>query len=199
MSILATAFVIGRGDILRYSGLAYLIWNLFLAWIPYILSSCCLKKETSVSWFIAIFIPWMLFFPNAIYLVTDILHVASSLPHVLWYDSLIFFLFGLAGLLLGILSLFQIEEYIKTKTSWIVKEIFVFAICLVSSFGIYLGRFERWNSWDLFIHPSTLLRHSYAIGMDAGRGGTPFVFIAVFTLFSYSLYKIVIPVINKNA
>ena len=199
LSILATAFVFGRGDILQYTGLGYLIWNLFLAWVPYLLSLYFLKKEAPLKQFIPVFILWLLFFPNATYLVTDILHVASSAPQSLWYDSLTFFTFGLTGLLLGVASLSHIEEYLVGKVGQITREIILFTICFVSSFGIYLGRFERWNSWDFFIHPSTLIRHSYAISLDAGRGGTTLVFIAVFTLFTYLIYKILNPLINKNA
>ena len=79
ISIIAIVFNLARLDVWGTTNLLYLIWNLFLAWIPYLISLFFIKKETPVKYFIPIFIVWLLFFPNAPYLVTDVLHLAFRL------------------------------------------------------------------------------------------------------------------------
>ena len=199
ISIIAVVFNLARLDIWGTSDLLYLIWNLFLAWIPYIISSCFIKKDISTIRFITFFILWLLFFPNAPYLVTDVLHIAGRLSPLLWYDSLLFFFFGWIGLFLGILSLFHIHQYLKNHLSNLTSEIIIFAICFISSFGVYLGRFERWNSWDVFINPLQLVKHSF----DVSNGliymiGTPLAFMCVFTVFMYLVYRAIYVLIAEN-
>lgn len=189
ISVIAIFFDVARLDIWGTTNLLYLVFNLFLAWIPYIISRYFIKKDTPVKYFIPLFILWLLFFPNAPYLVTDVLHIITVSPTLLWYDSLLFFFFGWIGLLLGILSLFHIHTYLKARLGYVFSEICIFGICLISSFGIYLGRFERWNSWDAFINPVKLLRHSFTISSHLIQMGTPFLFVIMFTVFLYSVYK----------
>jgi len=189
LSVIAILFNLARLDMWGTTNLLYLIWNLFLAWIPYIISFYFIKQDTPIDRFIPLFILWLLFFPNAPYLVTDIWHVVSSSPSLLWYDSLLLFFFGWIGLFLGILSLFHIHQYFKKHLNYLFSEVSIFGICFISSFGLYLGRFERWNSWDIFINPSQLLRHSFYLSTNLVHTGTPLVFVVVFTIFLYSIYK----------
>ena len=189
ISFIATLFNLARLDIWGTTNLLYLIWNLVLAWIPYLISLFFIKKDTPKKYFIPLFILWFLFFPNAPYLVTDVLHIVASSPTLLWYDSLLFFFFGWIGLLLGMLSLFQVHQYLKGHLNYFFSEISVLGICLVSSFGIYLGRFERWNSWDIFVSPFQLMRHSLDLSTSFTHTGTSLVFVVIFTIFIYSVYK----------
>ena len=189
ISLVAVVFNIGRLDVWGTTSLLYLIWNLFLAWIPYLISLYFIKKDTPMNVFVPAFIVWLLFFPNAPYLVTDVLHVVTSSSALLWYDSLLFFFFGWIGLLLGMLSLFQVHQYLKGHLNYFLSEISVLGICFVSSFGIYLGRFERWNSWDIFVSPFQLMRHSLDLSASLAHTGTPLVFVFIFTIFIYSVYK----------
>ena len=189
LSVIAVIFNLARLEIWGTTNTLYLIWNLFLAWIPYIISLYFIKKDTSVNYFIPIFIVWLLFFPNAPYLVTDVLHIVSSSSALLWYDSLLFFFFGWIGLFLGMLSLFRVHQYLRAHLNYILSEISVFIICIISSLGVYIGRFERWNSWDIFVHPIELIRHFFYISIDFTHGGVPLMFVVVFTIFMYSVYK----------
>lgn len=185
ISILASFLIIIKGDVLSEDSIVYLVWNLCLAWVPYLISSYCIKKDTKLNIFIPIFIVWLLFFPNAPYLVTDIIHVTLSSQDILWYDSLIFFLFAWIGLLLGMISLFQIEQYINIYVKPKTSELIIFAICILSSIGIYFGRFERLNSWDLFTHPINI----FSSLKNILTNNTAFIFIVIFTIFIYSMYK----------
>jgi uncharacterized membrane protein len=189
LSIIAVIFNLARLEVWGTSNLLFLIWNLFLAWIPYMISLYFIRKDTSINFFIPVFIIWLLFFPNALYLVTDVLHIVSSLPALLWYDTLLFFFFGWIGLFLGMLSLFKIHQYLRGHLNYILSEISIFIICVISSFGVYLGRFERFNSWDILIHPLQLVRHFFYILINFTHGGTPLMFVFVFTIFMYSIYK----------
>ncbi len=189
ISIVAVFFNIAYSGFSFRGGIIYLVWNLFLAWVPYIISSNFIKKEISLRKIIPIFLVWMIFFPNAPYLVTDIIHTVSSHPNVLWFESLLFFFYGWVGLLLAMLSLSHIHSYLKKHFSKIKSEISIFIICLISSFGIYLGRYERWNSWDLFLNPLGLMKHSLNISTSITHTFTPYLFIFVFSIFLYSIYK----------
>ena len=198
VSIIAVVFDLARLDLLGMTTPLYLIWNLFLAWVPYIISSYFIKKDTSINNFIPFFIFWLLFFPNAPYLVTDVMHIISSPSSLVWYDSLLFFFFGWIGLLLGMISLFHIHQYFKNHFSILISEIIIFAICFISSFGVYLGRFERWNSWDLFLDPFNFIKQLFNISADFIYTGTPLIFVIVFSIFMYSVYKTVYTLIVEK-
>ncbi|MDR3519856.1 MAG: DUF1361 domain-containing protein [Candidatus Pacebacteria bacterium] len=189
LSIIAIVFNLARLDAWGTTNLLYLIWNLFLAWVPYIISLFLIKKDTRIRYFIPVFFVWILFFPNAMYLVTDVFHVVSSSPASLWYDSLLLFFFGWVGLFLGMLSLFHVHQYLKAHLNYFFSEVGVFLICLVSSFGVYLGRFERWNSWDVFLNPTELVKNSFNVSTNLAHTGTPLIFVVVFTVFIYSVYR----------
>jgi uncharacterized membrane protein len=192
VSIVAIVFNLARLDLWGTTNLLYLIWNLFLAWVPYVISLFFIKKDTPLNHFIPLFLIWLLFFPNAPYLVTDVLHIVSISHVLLWYDSLLLFFFGWIGLFLGVLSLFHIHRYLKEHINYFVSEIVIFLICFISSFGMYLGRFERWNSWDVFINnPFVLSRHLFNISIGVAQAGTPRMFVIFFTIFVYSVYRTV--------
>jgi uncharacterized membrane protein len=191
VSIIAVVFNLARLDIWGTTNLLYLIWNLFLAWVPYVISLYFIKKDMSVNRFIPIFIIWLIFFPNAPYLVTDVLHIVSSSPAILWYDSLLFFFFGWIGLFLGMISLFHVHQFLKVHLNYFFSEISIFGICFISSLGMYLGRFERKNSWDIFIHPLVVFRNLSSLSGNLTHTGIPLIFVIVFTIFIYSAYKTV--------
>lgn len=149
------------------SGLG-LVWNLFLAWLPlgFILvarrtppkPSPTMGRAFIKSRFYLFTFLWLLFFPNSTYIITDLMHVPEYDGRLLWYDSLRIFLFALAGLAVGLYSMMIAHQVFdrwfgRFKSWWILG----FSVFL-SGYGIYLGRFERFNSWDLFTNPFSLVR-----------------------------------------
>ena len=198
LSVLATILDIARLDMWGTTNLVYLIWNLLLAWIPYIISLLFIKKDMSINRFVPFFILWILFFPNAPYLVTDVIHIASVSSPLLWYDSLLFFIFGWIGLLLGMLSLFHVHQYLKAHCTYLVSELIIFVICIISSFGIYLGRFVRWNSWDIFVNPLQLVKHSLNVSTQLTQTSAPLIFVVLFTAFLYLAYKTMYVLFNED-
>ena len=198
ISIVGVVFDLVRWDIWKTADSLFLIWNIFLAWIPYFISSFFIKKDMSLKYFAGFFILWLLFFPNAPYLVTDVLHLAGRMSQSLWYDSLLYFFFGWIGLLLGMLSLFHIHQYLKTHFNNLISEIIIFCICFVSSLGVYLGRFERWNSWDVVLNPFQLVRRSFYLSTNLIHAETPLMFVIVFTLFTYFVYQMIYVLITNK-
>ena len=179
-SVFAVILNIARVGISQKINFIFLIWNLFLAWVPYFLASL-LNKDTSIKRFIIIFVPWLLFFPNAAYLITDILHVDTRPPIPLWYDSLIFFIFAWLGTMLGALALMKIADFIEIKYSRAHSVFSVIGISILTGFGIYLGRFERWNSWDALVSPLDLFKNIFNIWADIPHTTEPLIFTAVFS------------------
>lgn len=140
----------------RYS-LVYILWNLLLAFIPFIVSLFIvyLKKIGKLRdvYFIILGIIWLLFLPNAPYIVTDLIHIGVVRSVPVLYDSVLLFTSAWLGLLLGLNSIFHVEKVLLSKYSKKTTNIIILIILLLISFGIYLGRFLRFNSWDILTNP----------------------------------------------
>lgn len=139
----------------------FLIWNLFLAGIPYVISQL-IKRN---NWLKNATIPligtlsiWLLFLPNAPYIITDLIHLNHINSNIIWFDALLIFVFAANGLLLAILSMVDIYTILKEKWNITIASLSIVLISLLSGFGIYLGRYLRWNSWELFTQPNTLFQ-----------------------------------------
>ena len=139
----------------------YLVWNLFLAWLPLIFALTAFWMEQSAQpcrWrFFAAASAWLLFFPNAPYILTDIIHLRSISQRYYWADLVLILLFALTGLVLGFLSLFLMQRIVARRFGWPTGWLFVWVVAVLSGFGIYAGRFLRWNSWDVVFNPLNLL------------------------------------------
>jgi uncharacterized membrane protein len=178
----------------EYSGsgrYAFLIWNLFLAWIPFIIAyftyTITLKRKL-----IYVVIPmaaflWLIFFPNAPYILTDFQHLANrshELP--IWYDVMMLIWFAFTGLLLGIVSLFLMQEIMRREFGRWAGWGFVAVVTLLSSAGIYVGRFLRWNSWDIFSNPKGMALYTIQSAQDPSLQSIGFIgLFGAFFLFLY--------------
>ncbi len=140
----------------------FLIWNLILAWVPYLLSlkfawSDIRKEKIPLT---ITFSLWLLFLPNAPYIITDLIHLRIRETIPMWYDVLLVSSFAWLGLLLALLSMrnvhHKLKEYLPAFPLWCG----VIIVFVSSGYGIYVGRFLRWNSWDFFTRPCYLLRYS---------------------------------------
>lgn len=133
-------------------------WNLLLAVIPLFLGRRLYRTGKCSFKAMALFIGWLLFFPNTAYLVTDILHFTERPPVPLWFDILLVSSAAWNGLLLFIVSLLQTEKWLVQYT---IFRRFPFTgmlmLLMLCAYGIYLGRFLRFNSWDVLITPCNLL------------------------------------------
>lgn len=138
----------------------FLVWNLFLAGIPYGITLCLkIFPVLRASRILAIccFGTWLLFLPNSPYIITDLVHLHSEHSYLKWYDLFLVFVFALNGLLLGVLSMVDMFALLSEKYSKRVGMFTMFKVSLLCGYGIYLGRFLRFNSWDLFTQPGRIL------------------------------------------
>lgn len=139
----------------------FLAWNLFLAWLPFQLSGTMLKKPQSVKTpllFVTGFVAWLLLIPNSFYIVTDLFHLKHREPIPLWFDLSLIFSFSWVGLLLGILSVRHMEAIVHRKWKLRSRGIFLLPVMFLISMGIYIGRYLRYNSWDVITDPFALAR-----------------------------------------
>jgi uncharacterized membrane protein len=167
--VLATGFglclLVGRVVVTGRIAFAFLVWNLFLAWLP-----LC-GAELLRGWLVwrgrcgvvggSLGAAWLLFLPNAPYLVTDLGHWRARPPAPAWFDLVVLCHFALLGLALGFAALDVVAGQVVERCGRQVGKAFRWAVLLLASFGIYLGRFERWNSWDV-------LRDPVALAQDVG-------------------------------
>jgi uncharacterized membrane protein len=100
---------------------------------------------------------WLIFFPNAPYLITDLIHLRPRPDAPFWFDLILLVAFAWTGFILGLVSLVLMQEVIRRIAGSFVSWLFALLALAFSSFGIYLGRFLRWNSWDVFLNPSALV------------------------------------------
>ncbi len=160
-SIASTILLGARMVLLRQFHHYFLVWNLFLAWLPllFALGVCWLEQSARPRrWpFVAAAGGWFFFFPNAPYILTDIIHLGSKSQRYYWPDLVLILLFAITGLVLGFLSLFLMHRLVASRFGWPNGWIFVAAMTALSGFGIYAGRFLRWNSWDVLFNPLALL------------------------------------------
>ncbi len=191
--VVLVAARITYSDTKRYTSL---VWNLILAWIPFILSylAYALSWKKPLLYFvlpITIFL-WLIFFPNAPYILTDLQHLAietSGAP--LWYDVIVMVWFAWTGLLLGIVSLYLMHDIVMRTFGRTLGWAFVFIASGLSSFGVYLGRFVRFNSWDILNDPKEIVVTILGLAIDPSKRLVAFtVLFTVFYLFVYlTLYS----------
>jgi uncharacterized membrane protein len=136
----------------------FLVWNIFLAWIPFAVSSLFGKLHSKPKWQQAvIFCTWLAFFPNALYIVTDLIHldIESGVPK--WFDAVLLFSASVVGLMMAFVSLYLAEAHLLSVKLRKFRAPFILLVLFLGSFGVYLGRFLRWNSWDIISNPFQLL------------------------------------------
>jgi uncharacterized membrane protein len=142
----------------------FLNWNLFLAFIPWLFSSILViyprihKNRLLIA---ILLMSWLLFFPNAPYILTDLFHLRLESTMPVWFDLVLILSFAWTGLMFGFLSLWDIEHILAGKINKKLLPVLSSLLLFLGSFGIYLGRYLRWNSWDILQEPFKLF---YDIG-----------------------------------
>ena len=158
-------------------GYVFLNWNLFLAFLPWMLTSLAvLRNVKSRIAILIIMAVWLLFFPNCLYILTDLIHLRRIADAPLWLDLIIVLTFAVAGLCYGFISLMDIEFFLEDRFHAGAKMVAVLSSSLIymAAFGIYIGRFWRWNSWDLLGNPAELMHDIF--DRFVGRGNSYRIF-----------------------
>ncbi len=142
---------------------SFLVWNLALAWAPFGLAHLvgrAHQKGARTLLLAPIGAAWLLFLPNAPYLVTDFVHLRFRLDAPLWFDAVMLMAFAWAGMALGVASLREVAGVVRARAGRVgalAAPAFVAASCVLTGYGIYLGRFVRLNSWDVATRPAQTL------------------------------------------
>ncbi len=174
--------------------LSFLVWNLFLAWLPlfFALWLTTQYKNKNVPSYkeIIIWLLWLGFLPNSFYLISDFIHLQSSGEVGLLYDTAMISSFVLNGLLLGYISLYLVHKLMKQYFGSRVAYFIAQAVLLLSAFAIYLGRYLRWNTWDIVLNPLGLAFDVSERIINPGSYAYTFVVTGVFYALLGSLYAV---------
>lgn len=171
---------------------AWLQWNLFLAFLPYFITRTLIRRPRWIEsrWKFAIaFLCWLAFIPNSFYIITDLVHLDERLPVPLWYDLALILSFVWNGLLLGALSVRQMEKIVVVKYQIPNEWWFSVPIMAVNAFGVYIGRYLRYNSWDLLSNPFGLFSDVAYLLMHPIRNRIDWGMIVCYALFMMLMYN----------
>lgn len=160
LSLVVVAMVAVRVSYTGSADYVNLVWNLFLAWVPLGLALVVFdgaRRGLRGLWLATFAGLWLLFFPNAPYLMTDMKYLRELDGAPLWYDAALTASAAFAGLALGFISLFLIHSVARRHLGAVWAWIGVWAVLALSSIGVFLGRFQRFNSWDVFTDPKPIL------------------------------------------
>jgi uncharacterized membrane protein len=187
--VLVVARIAWTGNVKEYG---FLVWNLFLAWLPLVfalLASDAYGEGGKGKWrFGVLGAAWLLFFPNAPYIFTDLTHLANRYYGHFWIDLVLFLLCALTGLILGFVSLYLMQAVVARMLGRALSWLFVAATAAASGFGIYLGRFLRFNSWDVLYKPVALYHGIGSWAADPLAHPTTYAFPALFATFLFISY-----------
>lgn len=178
-----------RDGFRRHAGL---VWNLFLAWLPFIFALLAVEewnRGAKRNWkFIGFAAGWLLFAPNAPYIFTDAVHISVMFTKHYWVDLVMILSCGLTGLMLWFVALYLMQGLVREKYGGTASWVFVAAEAGLSSVGVYLGRFARFNSWDAVTKPGEVY-HGISGWMTSALGDKPtFAFAAFFAAFLFTAY-----------
>lgn len=170
---------------------ASLAWNLFLAWLPYGLSGWLYRNTALVKnkgVYAVVFLAWLLFIPNSFYIITDLFHLHDDRNAPLWFDLLLIFSFAWNGLLMGILSIRAMEKitqiFFPFKHDWA----FLYPIMLLNALGVFIGRYLRYNSWDMFASPFSLTADMLRLLLHPLLHRTEWAMVLCYAVFMTMLY-----------
>ncbi|HYF96665.1 MAG TPA: DUF1361 domain-containing protein [Patescibacteria group bacterium] len=145
-------------DSLRY---IFLIWNLVLAIVPLLLAWWLVERLRTQSWLkwqqILITALFISFLPNAFYLITDFVHLRQTNEVNLYFDVIMLSSFVLNGIVLGFISIYMVHRELRKRFREQDALIVIGVVFLLASFATYLGRFTRFNTWDILLRPAGLL------------------------------------------
>jgi len=163
---------------------AFLIWNLFLAWLPLIFALLACERYRNGfrrDWpFFGFTTAWLLFFPNAPYIFTDLIHLTTRYYSHFWVDLVLILSCALTGLVLGFVSLYLMQCIVIKTFGRFASWFFIALVAGLSSFGIYIGRFVRLNSWDILQNPTETAQEILGIVIDPSRRLAAFTLLYTF-------------------
>lgn len=167
---------------------SFLLWNLFLAYLPWFFAQKTVESDGITSRYWLYLLLWLVFWPNAPYLITDLVHLKRESP-TFWLDLSMFSSFAIQGCIYGYLSYVQVQRSLQVRHPMIGNYLLPVTALPMAAFGIYLGRVVRLNSWDLIIHPLDSIRLILDYSLYAEDKLFVVIFMVSIGLFLYLLYN----------
>jgi uncharacterized membrane protein len=170
----------------------FLAWNLFLAWLPLIFA--LLIRDRYVrgerrGWRLAsLGAAWLLLFPNAPYIFTDLIHLTTRFYGHFWVDMILILLCALTGLMLGFVSLYLMHAVVADRFGRLAGWLFIAGVAGLSGVGVFIGRFLRLNSWDVLLRPEMFYHHVNNWAAAPFASALTYVFPALFAIFLFIVY-----------
>ncbi|WAC09863.1 DUF1361 domain-containing protein [Dyadobacter pollutisoli] len=172
----------------------FLAWNLFLAWVPLVFIKWVweqeVKRQVPFGLLMIYLVIWLLFFPNAPYIITDLKHLRGVPENMIWFDAIMIFTFSVAGFLTGLYSIRIVHRIITQRWNERLAWATILIAMFMSGFGVFLGRYGRWNSWDIVTQPGALARGIFASLRDplAIRHTFTFSFVLMLLYFAFHIF-----------
>jgi uncharacterized membrane protein len=191
-SIVCVALVATRVILDRNLRFAFLGWNLFLAWLPLIFAVLLCDEHVlggrrrwrRAGWGLA----WLLFFPNAPYIFTDLMHLTNRFfPHY-WTNMMLILSCALTGLMLGFVSLYIVQSVVADRYGRATGWLLVAGVAGLSGVGVFMGRFLRFNTWDLVWRPFSLVQQTGGWFSEPLADTQPYIFSILFAVFVFIAY-----------
>lgn len=139
----------------------FLLWNLLLAWIPLLFAVILGIRLRRTSWLavsnLFLTVLWLGFLPNSFYILTDFIHLHVSGEVSLLYDIVMLSSFVFSAFTVGLISLLVIHHELIKHVKVRDAHVLIGLVLLICSFAIYLGRYMRWNTWDVLVNPAGVL------------------------------------------
>lgn len=170
---------------------AFMIWNLFLATIPYLISKWMSIKPAVFSnriKLMAVFAVWIVFIPNTFYIITDLFHLIPRNDSALWFDLTLLMSFSWCGLMMGVLSVRHMEKAIMYHLPRRTELTFVYPLMFLNAFGVYIGRYLRYNTWDIVCNPFSLMADIANMIFHPLRYGWAWAMIFLFSIMMTLMY-----------
>ena len=186
LTLLGIALLLLRFVLTHTIFYAFLVWNLFLAALPFFISQTASKLNATKTPKIFVLLLsglWLLFLPNSFYIITDLKHLVLATEHTVLLDVILVLCFAINGVVLGFYAIDLMLETLTRLFPKLPKRLSLSVLFLLCGFGVYLGRELRWNSWDILTQPLPLLEDIFL------RLSRPFEYLKtwgitiIFTLF----------------
>jgi uncharacterized membrane protein len=176
-------------------------WNLFLAFVPWAVTSFIVLNPSLTDRKLILMVLlaiWLVFFPNAPYILTDLFHLREKTNVPVWFDFILIFSFAWTGLMFGFISLMEIETILEKFMKRPLVNISIVILLFIGSYGIYLGRYLRWNSWDIVQEPKELAKDIAGQLLSPANHPRTWIMTILFGILLNFMYWSLKLIVHKN-
>jgi uncharacterized membrane protein len=193
LSLGAGIALISQMAVTQSGRLGFLPWNLMLAWVPYGISRGIrvLERRTQPGAGVLVLptCAWLLFFPNAPYIVTDLVHLADAPPGRFGIELAMIVLFAAIAMALAVRSLDTMHAIVRRRLGVPAGWTFATVVVLLTGLGVWMGRVLRWNTWDFARDPLGLVATTFRSLVSAETAASSAAFILAFSAGLFSIYR----------